>query len=64
MMVRAFVAAAGIAMAGTVFAPLAAAAPYKNCSAAKADGVCNIPSDSPDYQPKLDRDGDGIGCEC
>jgi len=64
MLVRAFFAAAGIAMAGTVFAPIAAAAPYKNCTEARANGACNIPSDSPYYQPKLDRDGDGIGCEC
>ncbi len=54
----------GIAMAGAVFAPIAEAAPYKNCTAAKQDGACNIPSSSDKYQSKLDRDGDGIGCEC
>lgn len=40
------------------------AAPYKNCTQARGDGVCNIPSDSDKYQAKLDRDQDGIGCEC
>ena len=64
MLVRVFFAAAGIAMAGSVFAPVAAAAPYKNCTEAKADGACNIPSSSDKYQSKLDRDGDGLGCEC
>ncbi|SCX28009.1 hypothetical protein SAMN02799620_04491 [Mycolicibacterium fluoranthenivorans] len=47
MLIRAFFVVTGIAMAGTVFATNATAAPYKNCSAAKADGVCKIPSDSP-----------------
>jgi len=54
------VAAAAIALAPTA----AAAGPYSNCSQAKADGVCNITQDSPYYLPKLDRDGDGIACEC
>jgi hypothetical protein len=35
-----------------------------NCSQAKADGVCNITQDSPYYLAKLDRDDDGIACEC
>lgn len=55
---------AGIFVMGVAFAPVADAAPYKNCTQAKNDGVCNIPEDSPYYQPKLDRDKDGIGCEC
>ena len=63
-MIRAFVVAAGIAMAGAVLAPVAVAAPYPDCKTAKQDGVCNIPSTSDKYQNKLDRDGDGIGCEC
>ncbi len=54
-----------IAAAAIGLAPIAnAAGPYNNCSQAKADGVCNIPQDSPYYLPKLDRDGDGIACEC
>ena len=42
----------------------AQAAPYKNCTQAKQNGDCDIPSSSDKYQSKLDRDGDGIGCEC
>jgi hypothetical protein len=42
----------------------AQAAPYKNCTQAKQNNDCNIPSGSDKYQSKLDRDGDGIGCEC
>ena len=56
---------AGVFIVGVAMAPVAqAAGPYNNCSQAKADGVCNIPENSPYYQPKLDRDGDGIACEC
>lgn len=40
------------------------AAPYSNCTQAKQNGDCDIPSSSDKYQSKLDRDGDGIGCEC
>ncbi|MGV1004881.1 MAG: excalibur calcium-binding domain-containing protein [Candidatus Nanopelagicales bacterium] len=40
------------------------AAPYKNCTQAKQNGDCDIPSSSDKYQSKLDRDGDGLGCEC
>jgi len=39
-------------------------APYKNCTEARQKGDCDIPSSSDKYQSKLDRDGDGIGCEC
>ena len=39
-------------------------APYPNCTVAKQNGDCDIPSTSDLYQPKLDRDGDGLGCEC
>jgi len=39
-------------------------APYKNCTEARQNGDCDIPSSSDKYQSKLDRDGDGIGCEC
>ncbi len=42
----------------------ATAAPYKNCTQARDNNDCNIPSSSDRYQSKLDRDGDGIGCEC
>ncbi|KWX67783.1 excalibur calcium-binding domain-containing protein [Mycobacterium sp. NAZ190054] len=39
------------------------AAPFPNCSAARAAGIVDIPSSSPYYGPWLDRDRDGIGCE-
>ncbi len=37
--------------------------PYKNCTEAHKDGRYDIPKDDPAYQPKLDRDKDGIACE-
>jgi hypothetical protein len=39
-------------------------APYKNCTEAKQNGDCDIPATSDKYQSKLDRDNDGLGCEC
>lgn len=52
----------GIGLAAPV-AP-AQAAPYKNCTQAKQNGDCDIPSSSDKYGPWLDRDQDGLGCEC
>jgi hypothetical protein len=54
--------AAAIVILG-VAAP-AHAAPYPNCTVAKQNGDCDIPSSSDKYQSKLDRDQDGLGCEC
>lgn len=39
-------------------------APYKNCTEARQNGDCDIPATSDKYQSKLDRDNDGLGCEC
>jgi hypothetical protein len=65
MFVRAlFVFAAVVTGSAIGLAPIASAAPYANCTQAKSDGVCSIPQGSSNYQAKLDRDGDGIGCEC
>ena len=36
---------------------------YKNCSAVRAAGAAPIYIGEPGYSRKLDRDGDGIGCE-
>lgn len=47
-----------------VAAAPAQAAPYKNCTQARQNNDCDIPSTSDKYQSKLDRDGDGVGCEC
>ncbi|MGD1172158.1 excalibur calcium-binding domain-containing protein [Mycobacterium seoulense] len=49
---------------GAFIAPAAQAGPpYKNCTEAHKDGRYNIPRGDPAYQPKLDRDDDGIACE-
>ncbi|MCA1188100.1 MULTISPECIES: excalibur calcium-binding domain-containing protein [unclassified Saccharopolyspora] len=36
---------------------------YQNCDAARAAGAAPVYRGDPGYRPKLDRDGDGIGCE-
>ncbi|WP_082965961.1 excalibur calcium-binding domain-containing protein [Mycobacterium kubicae] len=49
---------------GVTVAPSAQAdPPYANCTQAHKDGRYNIPKGDPAYQPKLDRDNDGIACE-
>jgi hypothetical protein len=44
-------------------APAASAVFYKNCDAVRAAGAAPIHAGEPGYSSKLDRDGDGIGCE-
>lgn len=36
---------------------------YANCSAARAAGAAPVYSGDPGYARRLDRDGDGVGCE-
>ena len=36
---------------------------YANCTAVKNAGVAPIYQGDPGYSRKLDRDGDGVGCE-
>ena len=36
---------------------------YKNCKEVKAAGAAPIRPGDPGWDPKFDRDGDGIGCE-
>ena len=36
---------------------------YANCSEVRAAGKAPIRRGQPGYEPKLDRDGDGIGCD-
>jgi hypothetical protein len=36
---------------------------YQNCSAARAAGAAPVYAGDPGYARKLDRDGDGVGCE-
>ncbi len=38
-------------------------APFPNCAAARAAGAAPVYAGDPGYQPKLDRDRDGVGCE-
>jgi hypothetical protein len=52
------------------FAPEPAPAPapasdtyYENCTAVRAAGAAPIRAGDPGYSRKLDRDGDGVGCE-
>lgn len=56
-------AAVGLVGVGLLFPAVASAAPYTSCAQAAKDGVYNIPKSSPNYDPDLDRDGDGIACE-
>lgn len=37
-------------------------APYASCSAAKAAGAAPLHSGDPGWNPRLDRDGDGVAC--
>jgi hypothetical protein len=36
---------------------------FANCSAARAAGAAPVREGDPGYAPRLDRDGDGVGCE-
>lgn len=36
---------------------------YRNCSAARAAGAAPVYRGEPGYARRLDRDGDGVGCE-
>ena len=36
---------------------------FANCSEARAAGAAPVRSGDPGYSRKLDRDGDGVGCE-
>jgi Excalibur calcium-binding domain/Protein of unknown function (DUF1524) len=44
-------------------APPAGAISYANCTAVRAAGAAPIHRGDPGYASKLDRDGDGVGCE-
>ncbi|ROP64132.1 excalibur calcium-binding domain-containing protein [Curtobacterium sp. PhB115] len=44
-------------------APAAGTAFYANCDAVRAAGAAPIHAGDPGYSRKLDRDGDGVGCE-
>ncbi|WP_167399076.1 excalibur calcium-binding domain-containing protein [Arthrobacter pityocampae] len=42
---------------------LAVGLPFNNCTEAASVGVYNIPVGTPGYQPGLDADKDGFGCD-
>ena len=56
-------AAVARAAASTPKAPAASSVSYKNCDAVRAAGAAPILAGEPGYSSKLDRDGDGVGCE-
>lgn len=37
--------------------------PFRNCTEARAAGAAPVRAGTPGYSRKLDRDGDGVGCE-
>lgn len=37
--------------------------PFRNCAEARAAGAAPVRAGDPGFSKKLDRDGDGIGCE-
>jgi hypothetical protein len=44
-------------------APTGRVRAYRNCAEARAAGAAPVRVGDPGYTRKLDRDGDGIGCE-
>lgn len=40
-----------------------ASTPFASCSEARAAGAAPVHRGYPGYAPRLDRDGDGVGCE-
>lgn len=42
---------------------VASSASYANCSEARAAGAAPVRAGDPGYSRRLDRDGDGVGCE-
>ncbi|UZK70997.1 excalibur calcium-binding domain-containing protein [Sphingomonas sp. S1-29] len=44
-------------------APSGARGPFANCTAARAASAAPVRAGDPGYSSRLDRDGDGIGCE-
>lgn len=56
-------APAPVAPAPAPAAPAPVAAPFANCTAARAAGAAPVYAGTPGYGKHLDRDGDGIGCD-
>ena len=64
LLIAAALGGIAIGSAAPVLATPMPQAPYKNCTEARQNGDCDIPSSSDKDQAKLDRDQAGIGCEC
>jgi hypothetical protein len=43
--------------------PGATDGPFRNCAEARAAGAAPVRAGDPGYSRRLDRDGDGVGCE-
>lgn len=57
-------AVGGAVLSGSLLgAGMANADSYANCTEARAAGVAPMNEGSPDYDPHLDRDHDGVACE-
>ncbi|TKV28536.1 DUF1524 domain-containing protein [Arthrobacter sp. NamB2] len=52
-----------VAPAPAPVAPAPAAPYYANCSEVRAAGAAPIYAGTPGFQPKFDRDNDGVGCD-
>ncbi|MGQ7298325.1 GmrSD restriction endonuclease domain-containing protein [Quadrisphaera sp. KR29] len=52
----------GDAQTGTAPGGTASTAPYASCSAAREAGAGPLRSGDPGWNPRLDRDGDGVAC--
>jgi hypothetical protein len=48
---------------GAAAGPSAPSDGWKNCSEARAAGAAPVYAGDPGYHRRLDRDGDGVGCE-
>jgi hypothetical protein len=55
--------AASVPSSNSTRMPAAGFSAFRNCSEARAAGAAPVRRGDPGYTPKLDRDGDGIGCE-
>lgn len=50
-------------LVGSPRMPARAGVSYANCAEARAAGAAPVREGDPGYSRKLDRDGDGVGCE-
>ena len=53
----------GSASSAAPKALLGSSSTFSSCAAARAAGAAPVRRGDPGYGPRLDRDGDGVGCE-